>query len=138
MIFAGSTEFMSGERTSRFLTPLMRWLQPDLSIDSVRQVQFVIRKVTHVVEYFVFGLLAARAFWSNHVWARRGLVLAALTWAFCIGFAGLDEFHQSFVPSRESSARDVALDAGGALIGVSAVWLYGQRQKRGSAQSLPT
>jgi VanZ family protein len=39
-------------------------------------------------------------------------------------FAVLDEWHQSFVPLRQSSPIDVAIDTFGALLAQLLVWWY--------------
>ncbi len=53
---------------------------------------------------------------------RFGWALATLTIA--VTYAGLDEWHQSFVPMREARMRDVAIDALGAVLTQTLVWLY--------------
>ena len=42
----------------------------------------------------------------------------------CVGFAGLDEYHQSFVAGRSPGIRDVGFDSLGALIGILLVQLF--------------
>ena len=42
----------------------------------------------------------------------------------CVGFAGLDEYHQSFVDARGPSVRDVGIDSCGALIGILLVQAF--------------
>jgi len=32
LMFAGSSDLMSAEHTSRFLAPILRWLKPDISV----------------------------------------------------------------------------------------------------------
>ncbi len=49
--------------------------------------------------------------------ARRAAVALGLT----VGYAVLDEWHQSFVPGRSSDPLDVATDAAGAVAAVLAV-----------------
>jgi VanZ family protein len=51
-----------------------------------------------------------------------------------VSYAGLDEWHQSFVPLREPRVRDVIIDAIGALLAQVLVWGYAQiHQNRGEA-----
>ena len=73
--------------------------------------------ITHGAAYLVFAVLMARAIargFGRPLAGRDALavVLAALLYGVS------DEWHQSFVPGRDSSAGDVAKDAGGALVGV--------------------
>jgi hypothetical protein len=66
-------------------------------------------KLAHVMEYFVLGWLMVRAlrhsFFSRSVLAA---VLLAITLGVMVG-AG-DEWFQSFIPGRDSSARDLLAD----------------------------
>jgi VanZ family protein len=74
----------------------------------------VTRKVAHFAEYALLGFLAARAFRGS---PRPGLqsrwFLASL--ALVVVYALLDEYHQSFVPSRTGTAYDSLIDMAGGL-----------------------
>jgi VanZ family protein len=63
-------------------------------------------KILHFIEYFVLGI-------TLRYWARGGKVLLAGG----VGYAVLDEFHQSFVPGREASVGDFIADALGLVAG---------------------
>ncbi|HEX3817160.1 MAG TPA: VanZ family protein [Chthoniobacterales bacterium] len=115
LMFAGSTNLMSSEHTSRFLTPLLLWLKPDISPWAIEHIHLLVRKAAHVTEYAILTGLLFRAL--------RGLVggfgtRAALAFLPALIFAPLDEYHQSFVPSRTASLGDVFIDYGGALVGI--------------------
>ena len=56
-----------------------------------------VRKAAHVTEYF---LLAVTIAFPLYVYRIRGWKLVLSAGIFCMGFAGLDEWHQSFVPGR--------------------------------------
>lgn len=77
----------------------------------------------HTVEYAVFGFLAFSTLRS----ARPGAALRALAfaaWVIAALYGLSDEFHQSFVPGRHASPRDLAFDALGAAAGIGlALWL---------------
>jgi VanZ family protein len=82
-------------------------------------------KLAHVIEYFILGLLVARAVrgsWPLLVPARA-LLLAALITA---GWGYVDEVHQAFVPGRDANAADLLADTVGALLAVA---LYGAVQR---------
>ena len=111
-IFIGSTDLMSAEHTSRFIGPFLRWFAPDITDATIASVQFVVRKCAHVAEYAILSAILLRALRQHLVAARWiAFVLAAL-------YAVLDEFHQSFVPSRTGSPWDVVTDSVGALLGL--------------------
>ena len=115
-MFCGSTDLLSAEHTSRFLTPILRWLKPDISPLTIAQVHFVVRKAGHVTEYAILTGLLFRALRElmDGFWPRAGVALVpALIFAFA------DEFHQSFVASRTSSLGDVLIDSGGAIVGLA-------------------
>lgn len=73
-------------------------------------------KFLHLVEYAVLGVLLYRLFrWAaGPSGARLALVLAILAGSF---YGMTDEFHQSFVPFRESSWLDWGADTIGIVIG---------------------
>ena len=79
------------------------------------QVQFS-DKLMHILEYTPFGFLLARAFYGTK---GRGFFKHVLGWVLVVSFVyGLsDEYHQSFVIGRDSSAADALADALGGLLG---------------------
>lgn len=114
-MFLGSTDALSAEHTSRYLTPLLRWLKPDISFAAIAQAHLLLRKAAHVTEYAILtGLLFRALRWSIGGFWRR----AAVAFAPALLFAPADEFHQSFVPSRTSSPTDVLIDYAGAILGI--------------------
>ena len=58
-IFSG--ESFSAASTSRFITPFLRWLDPDISYQAILRTRFYIRKAAHLTEYAVLAVLAFRA-----------------------------------------------------------------------------
>ena len=131
LIFAGSTDLLSSQHTSRIIGPLLRWIYPNVSDDTIRAVQAVVRKSGHVTEYSVLALLLWRARRKPvrndfRPWSRRDAVFAVV----CAGiYAATDEFHQSFVPSRDASVFDVLIDTCGATVGLVLLWLFGRWRK---------
>lgn len=109
-----STAEFSSINTSGFIGPFLLWLFPDLSEARLATIHFLIRKACHFTEYAILALLARRVFVTSSKafiqrrWFELGLLLVAC-------YALLDEFHQSFVPSRTASIYDSAIDVAGGL-----------------------
>ena len=114
VIFAGSTDALSAEHTSRFLVPFLRWLNPQIAPAVIEQINFALRKIGHFSEYAILTGLLWRALRATFLSLGKG-TLAVATFLLAAGFAASDEFHQSFVPTRTASLHDVLLDCGGAL-----------------------
>jgi len=78
-------------------------------------VNFIIRKIAHVTEYFILALLMARALDNGSRTRKRVLLLAGL---YSVLYAASDEFHQVFVPERGPAVRDVLIDSIGIGLGL--------------------
>jgi len=61
LILLGSTDVLAAENTSRFLVPVLRWLDPGISWAAVDMIHTVIRKLGHVTEYAILAILLWRA-----------------------------------------------------------------------------
>ena len=88
---------------------------------SADAIHFYVRKAGHMTEYF---LLAVAISFPLYVYGVRGIWLVILAGIICVGFAGLDEYHQSFVADRGPSVRDVGIDSIGAFIGILVVQAF--------------
>ena len=122
LIFFMSTDAGSAAHTSRVLEPLLRWLNPQISQAAIEQAHFVVRKCGHLSEYAVLAILCWRAlmhFRAGPPDGNAALRNAVIALVVSILYAATDEFHQSFIPSRGPSARDVMIDSCGAFIGLS-------------------
>jgi len=131
LIFAGSTDLLSTRHTSRFIGPFLRWLNPNVSVQTVESIQLFIRKCGHLSEYAVLALLFWRARRKPvkhdvRPWSQREAALAVL---FCLLYAATDEFHQSFIASRYASVADVGFDTLGATLGITLLWYLGRWKK---------
>lgn len=128
-----STASLSSENTGRFLYPIFHFL---FGFDPVRFItwHFLIRKTGHVVGYAILSMLLFRAWhatiavkndprWSM-VWARAALGMTALV-------ASLDEWHQTFLPSRTGTIHDVVLDTAAGLGAQILLFLWLRGDKRG-------
>ena len=117
LIFAGSTDVLSAEHTSRYLIPFLRWLDPNISYQAIVVIHFTLRKVGHFTEYAILAALLWRALRGTFTALSRKLVSAS-TFLVAASFAASDEFHQSFVGSRTASAHDVMIDCIGAAAAI--------------------
>jgi VanZ family protein len=131
LIFAGSTDALSDRNTSRLLGPVLRWLIPGVSDETVRRVQVAVRKAAHVAEYAVLSMLVFRAADRSQSGGGGRTVLRPAVFAvlFAAAYAVTDEYHQSLVATRFGSPWDVVYDTAGAMGGVVLVW--GWRRVRG-------
>lgn len=80
-----------------------------------------IRKLAHVFEYTVLGILAARAFLvtkKRNIYKRW----CSYSWFFCFFYACTDEFHQFFVEGRGAAFQDVIIDSIGFTCGILMVF----------------
>jgi VanZ family protein len=112
-----STNLGSSDNTSRILYPLLHFL---FGMDRAHfhHWHFFIRKGGHVFGYGLLSILLFRA-WretlpsiENLKWTFRWATIAVLGTAFV---ASLDEWHQSFIPSRTGTPWDVLLDTCAAI-----------------------
>jgi VanZ family protein len=130
-----STDWLSSHHTSRILYPLFHWLF-GITPEQFAPFHAVLRKAGHVVGYGLLSVLAFRSWrgsapaprpvWS-FAWARNALLLTAAT-------ASLDEWHQTFIPSRTGTIWDVLLDTAAGLAAQILIYLL-IRSREGSALS---
>jgi VanZ family protein len=128
-----STALLSSSNTSRILYPLLHYI---FGLDIIRfeTWHFYIRKGGHVVGYAILSILLFRAWraslpaMSDTKWTPRWANIAILGTALV---ASLDEWHQSFIPSRTGRWQDVVLDtcAGIAAQVLIFVWWKSARKK---------
>ena len=128
LILLGSTDVLAAENTSRFLAPVLRWLDPGIAWAVIDMIHTVMRKLGHVTEYAILAILLRPALGGSKTFKRRIWILFALVWCACAIFAGSDEFHQSFISSRMPLVHDVMIDTCGALVGLAICWLFAGRR----------
>lgn len=132
-----STTYLSSEYTSRFLYPMFHFL---FGMDWQRFVVWhhYIRKTGHFVGYFILSVLLFRA-WKTTL---RLPTLWALRWSGIAFFmsalvASLDEWHQTYLPSRTGAISDVLLDSLAALTAQMMIFLYFRAKTAKLAEEIP-
>ena len=117
LISIASSDGFSSANTSRIVGPVVHWFFPNITPERLELVHLLIRKLGHLSEYALLGLLATRAFsTSPNRWLRKHWFGVAL--GLVVVYALLDEYHQSFVPSRTSSISDSFIDMIGGLVAI--------------------
>ena len=136
LIAVESTDWLSSEHTSRFLYPILHFLLR-MGPQVFDVFHHYLRKMGHFVGYFALSALLFRA-WKDTLsvaggkaWALRW---AALALFMSVLVASLDEWHQTFLPSRTGRVADVMLDSAAALTAQIMIFLYLRfRQSRQAA-----
>jgi VanZ family protein len=83
---------------------------------------FILRKLAHLTVFAVLTVLLFRAFRLYVARAAHAWLLAMLVAAL---YACSDEWHQTFVPGREGTVRDIVIDS----LGVVGVWVLASRTR---------
>ncbi|HLP75870.1 MAG TPA: VanZ family protein [Candidatus Paceibacterota bacterium] len=138
LIFSASGDRQSFQRSSRIVGPLLHWMFPNMSEANVDHAVTAARKCAHLTEYAILAILFWRAIRQPakadpRPWSPK---LAAAAVLFVALYASTDEYHQTFVPSREGCVRDVLIDTSGAAIGMFLLWRFWTRRKRSSTSKI--
>lgn len=133
-----STSALSSNHTETLLRPVVDFFLGGWGIAHLHTINHLLRKCGHFLGYAVLSWLSFRGWlttvsaqehrWRN--WSLRAATLAVLT---AVLIAALDEFHQSFDPTRTGVFRDVALDSFGGVFAQSVVLISRLRNHRRKA-----
>ncbi len=77
---------------------------------------FLLRKAAH---FFLFAMLGFFVFLALFKLSRRSLSSFIIAMIVVIAYAALDEYRQTFIPSRSGLIEDVYLDTAGGLFGTT-------------------
>jgi VanZ family protein len=122
ILFASTTQ-ASMSNTSRFIRPVLEFLFPNTSEETLMIYHAYIRKSAHFTEYAILAFFASRAFWGSAIeLLQKYWYLLAL---FVVLFiASIDEINQSFNTTRTGSIYDVILDTFGGFIMVLLLFCF--------------
>jgi VanZ family protein len=117
LISIESTDLLSSEHTGTLLYHLVARFYPTIKFHDFLIFHFYLRKAGHVTGYGMLGLLLLRGWRQTLDPARAWLGrVTLLSWLGTVFVAAMDEWHQSYIPSRTGTWRDVALDSAAALV----------------------
>jgi VanZ family protein len=117
VISSFSTAVFSPEESGRSLMPILEWLFPGTAPATLDLLHAGIRKGMHLTEFGILASLWYRALgWRGTGWQPRTAVAALV---LAVGFAGLDEVHQMYEPSRTGRLVDVGWDGLGAALALA-------------------
>jgi VanZ family protein len=130
VIIALESAIGSSANTGGILLHLVTWLIGPVDHAKFEVFHHIARKSGHFLGYGILGLLWFRAFAHTLNCATR-VKCASLAIACTFAVASLDEWHQSFSPTRTATFRDVVLDTCGALVLVTLAMLtFARRWQR--------
>jgi VanZ family protein len=128
-----STDFFSSQNTGDALYTILTRLFGPINLHDFLVFHHYLRKAGHFVGYGMLSVLLLRGWRATldqgHVWLGR---TALLSWLGTVFVATMDEWHQSYIPSRTGTWKDVVLDstAGLTFLLVACFWL--RRPERGA------
>lgn len=97
-----------------------------IGLELTNLLEFVLRKTAHMAAFGVLAWLSFRALaGARPSWPKGRLFVASLI--FTVLYAASDEWHQTFVPTRSGSVRDVAIDTAGAVLALFTLYLRRRR-----------
>jgi VanZ family protein len=115
VILIASTDLFSGSNTASVLQRIaVTILGHRFAPATAETLNLLMRKGAHLTEYGILSALTFRAIRGGRIAWNARWAIGAIVFAICV--ASIDEFHQSFVPSRTGTGHDVLLDAAGATI----------------------
>ena len=127
VIFFLSSTQGAMQNTSRFIRPLLEWIFPAASPETLTIYHGYIRKFAHFAEYAVLAFFASRAFWHSSLeFLRKNWAVCAMILVLLI--ASIDEFNQSFNAQRTGAIYDVLLDCFGGICMILFILAIGRRK----------
>jgi hypothetical protein len=140
IIAVESTALLSANNTSRILYPILHYLF-NMDWERFEYWHFYIRKTGHVIGYATLSVLLFRAWRATFPatdrarWRLRWASIAVLGTAIV---ASLDEWHQSFIPTRTGRWQDVVLDTCAGIAAQLLILLWLSSFGKGASSPVPS
>lgn len=116
MIFVFSTNFFSASQTGSVFNMVIEFLFPKLSMNQIETLHVVFRKCMHVLSYGLLSFFFLYGFCQGQMNRKISINMVLFIVVFCVFYACVDEYHQSFSPLRTASLYDVGFDALGSVL----------------------
>lgn len=134
--FYFSTDAMSSDATRPVFEPVVRTALRvagrTATADNLWWGHYVFRKAGHVASYALLAFAWALALHEFGLVPLRRVLMAA--GVLTVGYALLDEWHQTFTWMRSGTPGDVLIDSLGAMVGLYffSLWLFLRRRHEGN------
>ena len=123
-----STGFFSAQNTGSVLYALLTRLFGEINFYTFLVFHHYLRKTGHVVGYGMLSLLLLRGWRATFDHARAlSWRTALLSWLGTVFVASMDEWHQSYIPSRTGTWRDVVLDSAAGFVFLMVAYFWWHR-----------
>jgi VanZ family protein len=132
LIVVESTDSLSAAHTSRYLYPLFHFLFK-MKLARFEVLHHYLRKMGHFVGYFMLSLFmfaSWRATLRQPSGPRWAAGWAGIAFFMATFVASMDEWHQTYLPSRTGTLRDVVLDGSAALVAQIVIFLWLRSRSR--------
>ena len=128
----------SSRNTGSLLYALIIRIYGEVSFYDFLIFHMYLRKTGHVLGYGMLALLLLRG-WRATLGQVPELLRRSMLWAWLgtVFVASMDEWHQSYIPSRTGTWRDVVLDstAGLVFLLIACIWLRRAERKRAELEA---
>ena len=126
----------SSRNTGSLLYALIVRIYGEVSFYDFLIFHMYLRKTGHVLGYGMLALLLLRG-WRATLGQVPELLRRSTLWAWLgtVFVASMDELHQSYIPSRTGTWRDVVLDSTAGLVFLFIAYIWLRRAERKKVQS---
>lgn len=115
-----ATPSFTGDSTGGFLQSFL----PFVEAETIKQLNYFIRKMAHVTAFGILALLVWKAIWP----AKYAYLIA---WVIASTYGAIDEWHQTFIPNRSGVLSDVLIDSLGAALALLLLYICRRIWQRG-------
>lgn len=110
-LFSSQNADKSSEN-NKFIVYMLNVLGIDINTILNGNADFIIRKAAHFTEYFILYFLLYNALKEDFYFTPSTIFALIITFLY----ASSDELHQSFIPGRGPSFKDVLIDTSGGVL----------------------